>query len=194
MSNRKSCKSTNPRIITGSARGQRLEVPGRDTRPMTDRVKSALFSIINPIIIGVNVLDLYAGTGALGIECISRGAKKAVFVDKSRDAIECIHKNLAKTGFEALAEVVKGSVSRFLDEFSTFNLETQVYDIIFFTPPHNDYKEKILDGTAKLLSKKGILIAEHPSSRKTSDRVGDLEKIDERKYGITSLSFYRLST
>jgi 16S rRNA (guanine966-N2)-methyltransferase len=181
-----------PRIITGSAKGQKLEVPKKGTRPMTDRVKSALFSMIQSLIQDARVLDLYAGTGALGIECLSRGAKSAIFVDRSKYAVACIKQNLEKVGFTALARVIKCSASRLLDEYETFDLEPQAFDIIFITPPHDDYKESIIERATNLLEKDGIIIAEHPSSRKTGDRVGDLEKIDERDYGRTSLSLYRL--
>lgn len=179
------------RIITGSVKGQKLIVPKKGTRPMTDRVKSALFSMIQGLIPQAHVLDLYAGTGALGIECLSRGAKSATFVDRSKDAIWCIKQNLEKTGFTALARVIKCSASRFLDEYDTFGLEPTAFGIIFITPPHDDYKESIIEKAAKPLEKDGIIIAEHPSTRKTSDKLGKLKKTDERKYGVTALSFYK---
>lgn len=192
-----------PRIITGSAKGQKLMVPKQGTRPMTDRVKSALFSMIAPRIQESHVLDLYAGTGALGIECLSRGAKSATFVDRSKYAVECIRQNLEKTGFTALARVIKCSASRFLDDYETFDQGLSSYDIIIITPPHDDYKENIVERSAKLLQKNGIIITEHPSTRKTGDRVGlsrrngmkaeELKKIDERSYGKTALSFYRIN-
>jgi len=180
-----------PRIITGAVKGQKLMVPKKGTRPMTDRVKSALFSMIHTLIQNANVLDLYAGTGALGMECLSRGAKSAIFVDRSKYAVECIKQSLKKTGLTALARVIKCSASRFLGEYETFDLEPSAYDIIFITPPHNDFKESIIERTINLLDSDGIIIAEHPTSRKTSDRVGKLEKIDERSYGKTALSFYK---
>lgn len=179
------------RIITGSAKGQRLEVPKKGTRPMTDRIKSALFSIINPAIQDAHVLDVYAGTGALGIECLSRGAKSAVFVDRSKDAVAAINNNLRKTGFESLSKVIKCSALRFLDTPDTFNLTSPTFNIIFITPPHNDFREKIIELSEPLLDKDGILIAEHSSKRKAPDRVGELAKFDMRKYGITALSFYK---
>jgi 16S rRNA (guanine966-N2)-methyltransferase len=182
---------SNPRVITGSAKGVRLDVPRRGTRPMTDRVKSALFSMINPIIINSNILDLYAGTGALGIECLSRGAKSCVFIDRSKYAIYAIKANLDKTGLTSLAKVFKCSASHFLDEFSTFNCQPSTVNLIFFSPPHADFKEKILVKVIPLLAKDGIVIAEHANTRKVNDRLEDLEKIDEREYGITGLSFFK---
>lgn len=183
----------NPRIITGSAKGRRLEVPERGCRPMTDRVKTALFSMINSIIPDASILDLFAGTGALGIECLSRGAKSAVFIDRSKHAITCINQNLEKTGLSSLARVIKCSASRFLDEYDNFRLSLSNYDIIFFTPPYKDFKEKIFTKTTKLLKKDGLLIAEHSSTREINNEIENLIKIDEREYGITGLSFYKIS-
>jgi 16S rRNA (guanine966-N2)-methyltransferase len=183
----------NLRIITGSAKGQKLEVPLKGCRPMKDRVKSALFSIINNIIQGSNVLDLYAGTGALGIECLSRGANSVVFIDKSKYSVRCIKNNLEKTGFASLGQVIKCSVLRFIDEYQNFNLPIKKYDIIFFTPPYNKFKEKVLSKTFNLLAKNGILIAESFYSRKIKDSIENLVKIDSRRYGITTLNFYKHS-
>lgn len=181
-----------PRIITGSLKGKRLSVPINGTRPMMDRVKSALFSIINPILFEANVLDMYAGTGALGIECLSRGAKMAVFVDRSQYAISCINDNLDHTGLHSLSKIIKSSVARFLLEYDKFDLEVEKYRIIFVTPPHVDLKESIVERAEILLEKKGVMIVESPTSKPLSDTIGNLEKIDERTYGKTRLSFFML--
>jgi len=180
-----------PRIITGSAKGRKLEVPQKGTRPMMDRVKSAMFSILNPVIQDSHILDLYAGTGALGIECLSRGAKSATFIDKSKYAVRCIKINLKTTGFSNLAKVFKCSTYRFLQEFESFELPTNSFDIIFFTPPYKKFKEKVLALTHKLMKPNSILIAEHSSNRTIKSRVGELERFDERKYGSTTLTFYQ---
>lgn len=180
-----------PRIITGSARGKKMKVPGKGTRPMTDRAKSGLFSIIDSIIPKSIILDLYAGTGALGIECLSRGAKKVIFVDRSKEAVDCIQDNLNSCGVESLAKIFKASVSRFLIDYDKFNTGIEKFDIIFFTPPYSDFKENVLKETAAILSNDGIIITEHSKNRKIADRIGNLEKIDTRKYGKTMLSFYK---
>lgn len=181
-----------PRIITGSAKGQRLEVPEKGTRPMMDRVKSALFSMIFDFIPEAEVLDVYAGTGALGIECLSRGSKSVVFVDRSRYAITAIHNNLKKTGFESLANVLKSSAARFFDEYEKFELITDKYDIIFFTPPHKDFKEKILIKAESFLKSDGILVAEHSYKYTPEEKIGNLIKVENRIYGATGLSFYKI--
>jgi 16S rRNA (guanine966-N2)-methyltransferase len=181
----------NPRIITGSAKGQRLEVPERGCRPMTDRTKSALFSIISERIYQAEVLDLYAGTGALGLECLSRGAKRVVFVDRSVDAVHCIKRNADKIGVTSLIKIIKASTSRLLDEYKKFEMKEHSFDIIFFTPPYDDFKEKTLEKTAISVKKDGIIAVEHGETRKAKERVGDLLKIDSRKYGGTILDFYQ---
>lgn len=181
----------NPRIITGAAKGKRLEVPAKGTRPMTDMIKSALFSMIFDLIPDALVLDLYAGTGALGLECLSRGAEFTVFVDRSKYAVTTLHHNVNNTGFESKSKILKSSSKRFLEEYAKFELKHKKYDIIFFAPPHKDYKEKILALTAPYMAKGGVVIAEHSTETPASDLVGELEKIDERIYGGTTLSFYR---
>jgi 16S rRNA (guanine966-N2)-methyltransferase len=183
----------NPRIITGSAKNQRLEVPERGTRPMTDRVKSALFSMIQDFIPEALVLDLFAGTGALGIECLSRGSKKCIFIDRSKDAVRVINQNLEKTKLASKARVVKCSAVRFLNEFETFKTETKAFDIIFFAPPYKNFREKVLEKTAKLIKKDGVIVVEHAKTRKVEKHIGSLEMVEEREYGITGLSFFRLA-
>ncbi len=180
-----------PRIITGSAKGQKLEVPIKGCRPMMDRVKSAMFSILNPIIPNSHILDLYAGTGSLGIECLSRGAKSATFVDKSKYAVTCIRNNLDKTGFTKLGKALKCSSRRFLEEFKTFDLKVQKFDIIFFTPPYKHFKEKVLEMTYPLMKENSILVAEHSRDRKLKGNRDRLIKIEERSYRNTTLSFYK---
>lgn len=181
---------SNIRIITGSAKGRKLEVPEKGTRPMTDRVKSSLFSIINPLILNANVLDLYAGSGALGIECLSRGAKQCVFIDKSKEAVSAIKNNLEKTGMTSLGTVIKCSVLRFLNEYQSFGLNLNKFNIVFFTPPHDRFKEKLIEPLASYLELNGVIAVEHPTRIKTKEKLGTLSKIDERQYGITTLSFY----
>jgi len=181
-----------PRIISGSAKGQKLEVPLKGCRPMMDRVKSAVFSMINSLIKDRDILDLYSGTGALGIECLSRGAKSVTFIDRSKYAVASIKNNLEKTGFSSLAQVFKCSSKRFLDEFRNFNLKVYAFDIIFFTPPYKHFKEKVLALAYKVMKKNSIVIAEHSTDRKINDIVGNLKKIDERNYGKTAISFYRI--
>lgn len=143
------------RVITGTARGRKLREPaGMDIRPTTDIVKESLFNIIQFDVEGRRVLDLFAGTGQLGIEALSRGAKSAVFVDESLEAIKVIRANLEHCGFEA--QVVRGDAVSFIERGGKF-------DIIFLDPP---YDTGLLDNALKkiiqfdILSDGGIIICE----------------------------------
>jgi len=186
----KGIRKYSPRIISGSARGTKLFVPKEGTRPMADRVKSGLFSIIQNLIYKSNVLDLYAGTGALGIECLSRAAARATFVDNSRHALESIRKNLKRTGFSSLADIRHQRVGQYLKKHSNIN-NFERFDIIFFSPPHKDFEKRYISRSAPLLKTDGILIAEHHKKTHVKVKLGELIKVDERVYGITMLSFFK---
>ena len=151
------------RVITGTARGKRLrELPGLDTRPTTDRVKEGLFNIIQFDIEGRRVLDLFAGTGQLGIECLSRGAASAVFVDRRADAVKLIRENLKLTELQDRARVVAGDSMEFLRSLR------ERFDIVFLDPP---YEAGLLEPAVAhltafdILNPHGIIVAEHPADR-----------------------------
>jgi 16S rRNA (guanine966-N2)-methyltransferase len=149
------------RVITGSARGRRLkELEGMETRPTTDRVKEGLFSIIQFEIEGRRVLDLFAGTGQLGIECLSRGAASAVFVDRRSDALKLIRENLKTTDLSDRASVISGDALEFLKS------RRERFDLIFLDPPYGaGLLEPALEQIVRfdILSPHGIIVAEHPS-------------------------------
>lgn len=151
------------RVITGSARGRRLkELEGMETRPTTDRVKEGLFNILQFDIEGRRVLDLFAGTGQLGIECLSRGAASAVFVDRRADAVKLIRENLKATGLEDRARVAAGDSMEYLKSFR------EPFELIFLDPPYEaGLLEPALAHIAKfdILSPHGIIVAEHPAGR-----------------------------
>jgi len=146
------------RVITGSARGRRLkELQGYDTRPTTDRAKEGLFNIIQFDIEGRNVLDLFAGTGQLGIEALSRGAASAVFVEQRRDAAALIKENLRLTGLEASARVVPGESMAFLASCQ------EHFDIILLDPPYaSDLLKNAINAIYRfdILSNHGIMVCE----------------------------------
>ena len=151
------------RVITGTARGRRLkELEGMETRPTTDRVKEGLFSAIQFEIEGRKVLDLFAGTGQLGIECLSRGAASAVFVDRRADAVKLIRENLKLTELADRARVVAGDSMEFLKSLK------ERFDIVLLDPP---YAAGLLEpAIAHLtafdsLNPHGIIVAEHPAER-----------------------------
>ncbi|MEE1035581.1 MAG: 16S rRNA (guanine(966)-N(2))-methyltransferase RsmD [Oscillospiraceae bacterium] len=177
------------RVITGKARGVQLKTPdGMLTRPTTDRVKEALFSIIHFEIPGARVLDLFGGTGQLGIEALSRGAKSAVFVDAGEAACKLIRENLKRTKFEQEGKVVR---SDYLDYLKRTR---EQFDIIFLDPP---YAEVFLENALKqiteidILRSGGIIIAERPLGKELPWEFEGFERSRDYKYGNTLLAVYR---
>ena len=177
------------RVITGKARGVVLKTPdGLQTRPTTDRVKEALFSIIQFEIPGVRVLDLFGGTGQLGIEALSRGAKSATFVDERQDACNLIRENLRRTKLEQDARVVRSDYLSFL---STCR---EKYNIILLDPP---YAEVFLENSLKriteidILESGGIIVAERPVDKELPWVFPGYSRSKDYKYGKTLLTLYR---
>ena len=142
------------RVITGTARGMRLEtLEGNDVRPTSEKVKEAIFSAINFEIEGRRVLDLFAGSGQLGIEALSRGALKCVFTDQSQNAVDVIKRNVQKTGF------LKESVICRTDYMSFLRGTKEAFDIAFIDPPYNEgHYVNALTSTAKVMSDYGIIV------------------------------------
>ncbi len=163
---------------------------GNITRPTADRVKEALFSIIEGRLRNAMVLDLYAGTGSLGIEALSRGAEWVVFVDKSRNCGNIIKENLKHTGFMEKSNIIVEDIVKAINIIVQKKIK---YDVIFIDPP---YGKKNIDKTLKILSyndiidKNGIIIAESHVNDKMPEEEGEFKLLDIRKYGITVLSFY----
>lgn len=180
------------RVISGSARGLKLNTPGDDrVRPTTDRVKESMFNIVQDWVYDGQVLDLFAGSGALGIEALSRGASQAVFCDNSLDSIKIIKSNIEKARVVDRSQIVSGDFKRCLRDMEAKN---QSFDMIFVDPPY--YKglfEEVLDTirACKILKKDGIVIVEHDAKRPIG-QVEGLEVYKEKKYGITMLTFYCL--
>jgi 16S rRNA (guanine(966)-N(2))-methyltransferase RsmD len=177
------------RVITGKARGVQLKTPeGLRTRPTSDRVKEALFSIIQFDVPNTRVLDLFGGTGQLGIEALSRGAKSAVFVDADEKACNLIKENLRRCKMEADGQVVRGD---YLDYLSRCR---QKFDIIFLDPP---YAEVFLENALKkiteidILESGGIIVAERPVGKALLCEFSDFSRSKDYKYGQTLLTLYR---
>lgn len=181
------------RVISGKVRGLKLDTPKNDdVRPTTDRVKESLFNIINPYVIDSNVLDLFAGTGSLGIECLSRGALSATFVDVSKDSINIVKSNVKKARVENESTILNLDFKTAIDRL---NVQNKKFDIIFMDPPY--YKNMFIDALSNidnsdLLSEDGIIVVEHDTKDKFIDKIGRLEKSKEKKYGNTTLTFYKL--
>ena len=177
------------RVITGKARGVQLKTPdGMLTRPTADRVKEALFSIINFDLPGAAVLDLFGGTGQLGIEALSRGAKSAVFVDQREDACKLIKENLRRTKLEQDAKVVR------MDYLDYLKRCKDKFDIIFLDPP---YAEVFLENALKciteidILQSGGIIVTERPLGKDLSFELDGYTRSKDYKYGNTLLTLYR---
>ena len=177
------------RVITGKARGVQLKTPdGMTTRPTTDRVKEALFSIIQFEIPTARVLDLFGGTGQLGIEALSRGAKNAVFVDAGEPACRLIRENLKKTKLESDAKVIRADYLDYLKRCR------EKFDIIFLDPP---YAEVFLENALKciteidILESGGIIVAERPLGKDLPWDFPGFSRSKDYKYGNTLLTIYR---
>ena len=177
------------RVITGKARGVQLKTPdGQLTRPTTDRVKEALFSIIQFEIPGAAVLDLFGGTGQLGIEALSRGAKRAVFVDHQASACELIRENLRRTKLENAGKVVRGDYMEYLSRCR------EEYDIILLDPP---YAEVFLENALKriteidILQSAGIIVAERRLGKELPWDFEGYTRSKDYKYGNILLTLYR---
>lgn len=177
------------RIISGTAKGTRLEsLEGDKTRPTLDRVKEALFNIIQNDVMDAYVLDLFSGSGALGIEALSRGAKFCIMADKSSDAIKVISKNLQKTRLEENAKIVKN------DYIKTLNSLNQKFDVIFIDPP---YAENIAVNAVEhiikldLLAEDGIIVLETDEEERELENLKkvNVNVYDLRKYGRVKLIF-----
>lgn len=180
------------RVISGSARGLKLNTPGDDrVRPTTDRVKESMFNIVQDWVYDSQGLDLFAGSGALGIEALSRGASQAVFCDNSLDSIKIIKSNIEKARVVDRSQIVSGDYKRCLRDMEAKN---QSFDMIFVDPPYYEgLFEEVLDTirSCKILKKDGIVIVEHDAKRPIG-QVEGLEVYKEKKYGITMLTFYCL--
>jgi 16S rRNA (guanine966-N2)-methyltransferase len=181
------------RVIAGSARGHKLQaVPGDSTRPITDRAKEALFSILGDWIVETRVLDLFGGTGAVGIEALSRGAIFAYFIDRNRKAVQTIQANLAHTKLERQATVAQGDSFAFLESY-----RGEPFDLIYIAPPQ--YKGMwhkaltLVDQHPDLLAPFGAVIVQiHPREDEVVD-LNFLEEYDRREYGSVMLIFYASS-
>ena len=177
------------RVITGKARGIQLKTPeGMQTRPTADRVKEALFSIINFDIPGAKVLDLFGGTGQLGIEALSRGAASAVFVDAREDSCKLIRENLKRTKLEQDAKVIRS------DYLDYLNRCREQYNIILLDPPYAEvFLENALNCITEIdiLRQGGIIVAERPLGKELPWEFPGYERSKDYKYGKTLLTVYR---
>ena len=177
------------RVVGGSARGRKLKsVPGDSTRPVLDRVKTALFDILRPEISGLKILDLFAGSGAVGIEALSQGADHCTFIDLERRAIETIRENLETTGLSDQASVQLADAFRYLKNCK------DSFDLIYVAPPQ--YKNLWVEALQciaerpHLLSENGQVIVQIDPLEVDDLKLSELSEVDRRRYGNTLLIFY----
>lgn len=177
------------RVISGTARGLRLvSPPGEDTRPTLDRVKEALFSMLTPYVRGARVLDLFAGSGALGIEALSRGAQRAVFVDKSREAEAAVRANLEKARLADRAEL------RRCDALGYLASASESFSLVFLDPPYESglYDKAVSEITRRgLLVPGGIVAAEWDAPIGPPKAPPELEPVRDRRYGRVNITLFR---
>lgn len=172
------------RVIAGLAKGHQLFSPdGEDTRPTLDRVKESLFSILYPYLKEAVVLDLFAGTGGLGIEALSRGAVDADFIDNSKKAYDCIIRNLRKTRLDEKAKVHFTAFEKFLKATS------KKYDIVFLDPPYNKgIEDKVFAEISKVLKEDSVVVLE---TEYVAGEYDGFEIIRQAKYGRVYITLYR---
>jgi len=182
------------RVIGGSARGRRLHTPrGLTVRPTSDKVKESLFNILSNTLgslDGCAVLDIFAGTGNLGIEALSRGAKNAVFIDSSRNSTALISQNLSLTGFADRSQVILKDFSQALGLLESAG---RIFQLVFLDPPYQKgLIEKCLEQLQKssIIDLETVVVAEFSSREDIADIHGCLQQIDKRIYGDTALAFF----
>ncbi|MEK3757874.1 16S rRNA (guanine(966)-N(2))-methyltransferase RsmD [Paenibacillus sp. FSL P4-0338] len=180
------------RVISGSAKGRPLKsVPGNGTRPTTDKVKEALFSMIGPYFEGGTVLDLYAGTGGLGIEALSRGMEAAVFVDMEQKAIDTVRANLKAARLEAQAEVYRNDAGRAL---GALQKRGKVFDLVFLDPPYRmKHGDELMVTLADklLLNPDAVIVLEHESGYAYPEDIPGFVRTKQSVYGEITISIYR---
>ncbi len=178
------------RVIAGEAKGRRLKmVPGDETRPIGDRVKGSLFNILGADVVEANVLDLFAGTGSVGIEALSRGAHHVLFLDSNRAAVGTIHANLETTGLAPRATVVQRNAFAFLE-----SRPAEPYDLVYVAPPQ--YKGlwrralELLDQGAGWLAPDALVVVQIDPKEEQEMALTRLRPVDRRRYGNTLLLFF----
>jgi 16S rRNA (guanine(966)-N(2))-methyltransferase RsmD len=174
------------RIVAGSARGRPLAAPrGARTRPTADKVRAAIFNLLGQFFDGGEVLDLFAGTGAMALEALSRGCSRAVCVEGNGRAAEAIRRNAEACGLADRVEIRRQPV-----EAALRGLPAAAFSLVFVDPPYAEGPEAALAALSSLVSPGGSVVAEHDRRRAPSDRYGALRLVDRRSYGSTTVSIY----
>jgi len=203
------------RIITGSAKGHTIKVPDKKIRPAQDMVRQAVFSMLHGLVKDTRVLDLFAGSGSYGLEALSRGARKAVFVDNDKKSIRTIRVNLKELGFEGRGEVIKSDAMGFVvkgtktKKIASFSSRSESerglksansknekkpsksFDLIFLSPPYKmGAQVHLLKHLTKIIAPQGVIIFDHDKETEIPEEVDGLQKIRSRTYGATGVSVF----
>ncbi|GHI01273.1 16S rRNA (guanine(966)-N(2))-methyltransferase RsmD [Neobacillus kokaensis] len=179
------------RVVSGVSKGRPLKaVPGKSTRPTTDKVKEAIFNMIGPYFDGGLGLDLFAGSGGLGIEALSRGIEKVIFIDRDAKAIQTIYENVKACSFEKRIEVYRNDADRAVKALVKRGI---VFDYVFLDPPYK--KQQLISLMEKMdelnvINDNGIVVCEHSFDVKLPHTVGGLEQIKHEQYGIIAVTIY----
>lgn len=181
------------RVISGKARGHTLKAPqGLNTRPTADRVKESIFNIIQTKLYDSIVVDLFAGSGNMGIEALSRNASKAYFIDNNKNSIQSIRENLKKTNLVNSSEIMQLDVLSAIEKLSIKGVKA---NIIFLDPPYSKgFIEPTLEMvfSSNILQSDGIVVVEHEKTDEVPNSIHNLEKYRTNKYGDVAVSFYKL--
>lgn len=179
------------RIIAGSAKGRTLKLPKSDgVRPTADRVKETIFNVLGQWLEGESVLDLYAGAGGLGLEALSRGAVRAVFVERDKTVMTTLAENIRTLGFAAQATTLLKPADRAVRWLSG---QAETFSLVFSDPPYADEAaSKILEELDQtgLVAEGGRVVVEHAKREEPPEKIGSLERIDQRRFGDTVVTFY----
>jgi 16S rRNA (guanine966-N2)-methyltransferase len=183
------------RVIAGEAKGRALKaVPGMNTRPTTDKVKEAIFSMIGPYFDGGTALDLFAGTGGLGIEAWSRGMERTVFVDREKLSIDTIRQNIETAKMGSAAEIYRNDAERALKALAK---RGQRFRLVFLDPPYKLVNMDELMGqlaALELLEQGAVVVVEHDAAHKYPEQYGRFGQFKYAKYGDTAVSIYEYNT
>ncbi|MDI6799180.1 MAG: 16S rRNA (guanine(966)-N(2))-methyltransferase RsmD [Actinomycetota bacterium] len=181
------------RVISGTAKGRKLYSPkGLDIRPTSDMVKESLFNMLNDKVQGCNVLDIFAGSGSIGIEALSRGANSVVFIDSSQDSVSAIKKNLELTGLPDRANIIRADA---LTTLSRKGLKGSKFELIFLDPPYKIDSDVLNSIFISLLNEGflrqgSLIILEHSSKRDFSSPLEQIERRVVKKYGDQAISIF----
>lgn len=180
------------RVVSGTCKGKALKaVPGNSTRPTTDKVKEAIFNMIGPYFTDGIGLDLFAGSGGLGIEALSRGLDRVIFVDRDGKAIQTIKENISVCSFTEKAEIYRNEANRALKAVIKRGLK---FDVVFLDPPYK--KQQLLDvltemDQSSLLAESGVIVCEHSHDVALPERIGQLQRIKREQYGIINITIFQ---